>query len=324
MIFVVILGIYLIPVFETTDTSSVENSSDWMKSIPDGTPLNMITIPGTHNSATAYIQPAFFSRCQSRSISEQLNDGFRYLDIRLGTETEEDRVVLKLVNGSSDCRKKSSFSSGRLLLDNVLAQCYAFLDLYPNETVIFSVTQEGNDISASSFENLLYSYVSENSDYWLLTDEIPSLGEARGKLVLMRHYQDVADFGACSGIPLYWEDQAGFDNPDLSFEKYFCEGITLWVQDRHEFDNTEKWLSFITTLATCPVDYGSGEICLNFLSTNGSMKYGHPFAHANKLNGEFSEISLNPGIPYGWIILDFGTPSLAEIIYSCNFISQEK
>ena len=319
---IVLIGCFLIlPLFESPEINSVAGSADWMKNIPDSTPLNMIALPGTHDSAAEYVFPAFFARCQSRSISEQLNDGFRYLDIRLGVESGNDKVALDLMHGSAFCRKKLSPSSGKLRLDSVLAQCYAFLDLHPHETVVFTVSRENGDESVSSFENLLNSYVSQDPEYWLLTDAIPTLGEARGKLVLMRRYPDAAGLGTASGIPAYWEDQSGFDDPDLNYERCVAENITLWVQDRYEFDSSEKWLAFLTTLGTCPADYDRGELCINFLSTKGTLTYGHPYGYAKTLNGQLSALAEKSGSPNGWIILDFGTPELAQRIYSANFES---
>ncbi|MFH7010709.1 hypothetical protein ACHRV5_02490 [Flavobacterium sp. FlaQc-52] len=50
----------------------------WMRYIPDHKKLNDLTIPGTHDSGTypAYAS-SFLTKCQSMTITEQLNTGIR-------------------------------------------------------------------------------------------------------------------------------------------------------------------------------------------------------------------------------------------------------
>ena len=42
---------------------------------------------------------------------------------------------------------------------------------------------------------------------------MPTLGQARGKLVLLRRWEDEAGLGARAGLPLLWEDQKGHADP---------------------------------------------------------------------------------------------------------------
>ena len=119
----VVLGMLVLPLTEGADTTPVPGSADWMAALPDDTPLSALVIPGTHDSATQYVQLAYFSKCQALSVGEQLEAGFRYLDIRLG---DGDKGGLPLLmHGFTKC-KVSAFGSA-LTLDNVLADCYGFL-----------------------------------------------------------------------------------------------------------------------------------------------------------------------------------------------------
>ena len=58
------------------------------------------------------------------------------------------------------------------------------------------------------------------------------------------------------------------------------------------------------------------EAFINFLSTNGTPSYGHPYKYAQVLNKRLinSDIKLN-----GWVIVDFCSEKLAYRIYSENF-----
>ena len=304
------LLLLVIPLTETGDKTPVEGSADWMAALPDEKLLSELVIPGTHDSATQFVQLAFFSKCQALGIREQLEAGYRYLDIRLGAA---EAGKLQLMHGFTRC-KPGALSSDSLLLDAVLADCYAFLAAHPTETVLFAVKQEHGDESVSAFETLLDAYVSENEGFWLLTDSVPALGEARGRLVLLRRYEDAAGLGARAGIPFLWENQNGFSDLSLNAAKEDEGGWSLWVQDRYEFAAADKWNAFCAGMDAARARE-SGDIALHFLSTKGTLAYGHPMHFAKELNRRLTEANLALD---GWVIVDFGSAPLAERIYGTN------
>ncbi|MBR4296566.1 MAG: phosphatidylinositol phosphodiesterase, partial [Bacteroidaceae bacterium] len=57
------------------------NLCEWMKSVPDATPLCQLSIPGTHDSGALDGGEAF--QTQELTIEEQLEGGIRCFDIRL-------------------------------------------------------------------------------------------------------------------------------------------------------------------------------------------------------------------------------------------------
>lgn len=312
LILVVLLAavMYLVPLFEHVNNDPVEGSADWMAKLDGKLPLNEINLPGTHDSATQYVGLPFFSRCQDLSVRGQLNAGFRYLDIRLGDSDGR----LKLMHGFVNCKTGAAPWSGALYLDAVLKDCYAFLKEHPTETVVFAVKQEHGDLSASDFENLLAGYIAKNPDQWLLTDRIPTLEQARGRLVLMRRYEDEAGLGANSGIPMLWKDQNGHDDVSLHAAEE-DNGYLLRVQDRYCYGAGDKWNAFLAGLDTASTE--NGTISLHFLSTKGTLPFGHAYYFAGKLNPKLMKTEL-PG-RCGWIVVDFGTAKLAQMIYSTNF-----
>lgn len=305
-----VLAFFIIPMTETGDHTPVSGSADWMAGLPDEKLLNEIVIPGTHDSGTQFVQLAFFSKCQALGIREQLEAGFRYLDIRLGVDHHNG--VFQLMHGFTKC-KTGTFALDSLYLDSVLEDCYRFLLAHPTETVLFAVKQEHGDESVAIFEAMLDAYIRENEEYWLLTNTIPSLAEARGKLVLLRRYEDEAGLGVRAGIPFLWEDQKGADDPSLNT---VCvdNGYSLWVQDRFCYNTEDKWSAFSSGM-DAGREREAGDISLSFLSTKGSLAYGHPFFFAKALNNRLTESEL---LLDGWIIVDFASPSLAERIYAAN------
>ena len=133
-----------------------------------------------------------------------------------GTVTLNVGETLQLMHGFTSCKTGPMPWSGALTLDDVLAGCYAFLEAHPTETVLFAAKYEHGDASVPEVQQTLDAYIRKNPDRWLLTDTMPTLGQARGKLVLLRRWEDEAGLGARAGLPLLWEDQKGHADPYLN------------------------------------------------------------------------------------------------------------
>lgn len=296
---------YVIPLTERADNAEVAGSESWMAGLSDDLYLSEITVPGTHDSATKYVQLAFFSKCQSKTIGQQLESGYRYLDIRLGADGDR----LKLMHGFTNCKTGALPWSEPLYLEDVLADCYAFLDANPSETILFAVKQEHGEESIGEFESLLKGYIDADPNRWFVSANLPTLGESRGKVVLLRRWE------GSLGVPLIWEDQGGHDDVSLNTVGAEQETYTLWVQDRFCYGADDKWTAFKNGIAGS--ETGANSAAIQFLSTKGPLAYGHPYAFAKKLNPQLMELELPA--ESGWIVVDFASAPLAEHIYSTNF-----
>ncbi len=309
----------LLPNIQKADTYPVYGSENWMADVPDEQLLSELAIPGTHDSATQYVQLAYFSKCQSLSIGEQLNAGFRYLDIRLSPDGQE----LKLVHGFTNCRTGNALWSKKLYLSAVLQDCGEFLEKNPTECILFAVKKEDGNENISGFQKLLSDALLASDVPVLETSEIPTMGEARGKLVLFRRYEDELQIGAKAGIPLLWADQpkSGSDYVSPPYVDTENGGFVLRVQDRFEYNVNMKWDAFTETLRESA---SNGDVTLDFLSTKGPAKLGHPYRFAKKLNKkllkeDFSKEAYGKLQGGAWIIVDFGSPKLAEKVWKLNF-----
>ena len=189
----------------------------------------------------------------------------------------------------------------------MLRDCYAFLDAHPEETILFAVKQEHGGLSAAEFDALVQSYVQQNPERWLTPDALPTLGEARGKLLLLRRYEG-------AGLPLLWANQNGHDDTSLNAAAEENGSYTLWVQDRYEYGAADKWNAFLAGLDASQTD--STHAAVHFLSTKGTLPQGHPWYFAQKLNPQL--LALDAGKLSGWIVVDFLTPELAQAIYGAN------
>ena len=142
------------------ETLSNVSISDWMSVIRDDTRLTEITIPGTHDSCARkfHNEDAFgvmsgISKCQNLTITEQLNPGIRFLDIRCEVDASSHSV--KTVHGSTDCWNGDDY----YYLDYVFNDVYSFLDAHPSETVLISIKEDDGNNGVPHFTNAVYEYI---------------------------------------------------------------------------------------------------------------------------------------------------------------------
>ena len=63
---------WAIPLTERDDGVTASGAADWMNNVDGSLTLSELAIPGTHDSATQYVQLGFFSKCQAKDIRGQL------------------------------------------------------------------------------------------------------------------------------------------------------------------------------------------------------------------------------------------------------------
>ncbi|KAI4248054.1 MAG: hypothetical protein L6R40_001143 [Gallowayella cf. fulva] len=164
---------------------SSANLLSWMRSLKDDTPLSALSIPGTHNSPTCHrALPSV--RCQATSPPEQLDNGVRFFDIRVQPEAPLDpsKDGLILVHGVFPISL-----TGNKYLRDLLREVYTFLDRNPSETVIMSLKREGTgDATDAQLSRILRDHYADDPNRWFTAPRIPYLGEARGKIVLIRRF----------------------------------------------------------------------------------------------------------------------------------------
>ena len=216
-----VIALAVIPLTERVAKAPAAGAGDWMAALPNDRVISEIVIPGTHDCASQNAQRGFITKCQSLDIAQQLNIGARSLDVRLGAVD----ASLKLYHGFTKCKSSPLPWSAQIDLEDVLRDCYAFLDQHPGETILFAVKQEHGDLPDAEFDALLQTYVQRDADRWLTPDRLPTLGEARGKLVLLRRYEG-------AGLSLLWANQNGHDDTSRNTAAEDNGSYTLWVQDR--------------------------------------------------------------------------------------------
>ncbi|MBQ7653168.1 MAG: phosphatidylinositol-specific phospholipase C [Clostridia bacterium] len=268
-----------------------------MRKISDDTLLSSISIPGTHDSG-AYKSGLIHNlgRDQELTITQQLEVGVRFLDIRLDAQ----KGGLTVYHG---------FLNEHLSFDDVLLDCFAFLDKNPTETIIICIKQERKN----SITDKVHAYIEKDASKWFLENRVPTLGEVRGKLVLFRRFADNVDFGLnlYDGFP---ENTSGD----------FNNGVKCHVQDYYNYGSKKNMDAEWVAVEEC-LDYSKSsaenEYVINFTSgfyyvlgfipqIKKTAQYVHPrfIAYATEHAADC----------YGIVLFDFVSENLAYAVYTTN------
>ncbi|KAI9844413.1 MAG: hypothetical protein M1837_005614 [Sclerophora amabilis] len=206
----------------------------WMRDLKDETPLSALSIPGTHNSPTCHrALPSV--RCQAVGVREQLDNGVRFLDIRVQPESPDDpsKDGLILVHGVFPISL-----TGNKYLRDLVNEVSAFLDQNPSETVIMSIKREGpGKHTDQQLSRILKDHYAHDVNRWFTAPRIPDLGEARHKMVLMRRFT-IED-----GLKKEWDGQGWGINAETwayNTPNDMCRSGDICVQDFCEVLETEN------------------------------------------------------------------------------------
>ncbi|WP_181768091.1 phosphatidylinositol-specific phospholipase C [Streptomyces albidus (ex Kaewkla and Franco 2022)] len=204
----------------------------WMSQLPDGALLHELTIPGTHNSGAQYGGP--WTECQNTGIPAQLTGGVRFLDIRC-----------RLFDGSFAIHHGPSYQ--HLNFDDVLGSCRDFLAARPSETVLMRVKQEYSEESAEQFKTVFDDYLDGRGwrSLFRLDAALPTLGDARGKVVLL---------GDSDGLPgVRYGDAGLFDIQDAYMEEPGAKYPLIEDHFRKAVTQPGKlYVNFVSTAALLP------------------------------------------------------------------------
>uniref|UniRef100_A0A8C6S4Q3 Si:dkey-266f7.9 n=1 Tax=Neogobius melanostomus TaxID=47308 RepID=A0A8C6S4Q3_9GOBI len=160
------------PDYDDTPFPEFLNPS-WMSHLPDDQPLSEVTMPGTHNTMAVY--GGIYAECQTWSLASQLRAGVRFLDIRL-----------RHVNGNLTIHHGVSYQ--RAHFGHVLEGVVAFLTEFPTETVLMRVKEEFSE--TGDIYGAVVDYIHRFAHWDMLWHSrlVPTVGEARGKLIIMQDF----------------------------------------------------------------------------------------------------------------------------------------
>lgn len=206
----------------------------WMSQLEDESPLSALSMPGTHNSPTCHVAlPSV--RCQAVSVREQLENGVRFLDIRVQPENPSDpsKEGLVLVHSAFPISL-----TGNKYFRDMINEIQAFLDRNPSETIVMTVKREGVGRSTDQqLSTILRDHYAGDVNHWFTAPRIPTLGEARKKIVLIRRFElDERLHKEWDGAGWCIDAETWPDN----CEDGTCSGGQIRVQDFYEVGETEN------------------------------------------------------------------------------------
>ncbi|MDZ3952422.1 phosphatidylinositol-specific phospholipase C [Bacillus thuringiensis] len=230
------------------------HNSNWMSKIENDKKIGGISIPGTHGTMALHGATSIdenLTRNQTMTLSQQLNSGIRYVDMRVR-------------------RTKGSFAMHhgivyqKAMFGDVLRDTIQFLKDNPSETIVMRLKEEHDAESGSkSFEEIFNSYKNSNASYFWDPSSVPvseqnnpKLKDVRGKIVILQNFSASKQYG------IYYD--------------------SLNVQDNYEVTGNpdglyEKWSAVKNHLLAADLDKGN-ELYLNhFSGTGGASSFINNF-----------------------------------------------
>lgn len=301
-----------------TTYSSYVDGPCWMSHVDDNKYLDELSIPGTHDSGTCSVDndtepQSSQAKCQQDYIPTQLLEGIRYFDIRLGKADKNGDPGID--HGRCYLLKKDG---GYMHLSDVIGYFKTFLSEKPSEALIMLVSRGNDEATDESVTTAFAKVMGKDPDLFYTSSRVPTLGEVRGKIVLLRRFGLAGNSasGHTWGLDLtQWDDKIAA-HPDSSsmclvqnaqgFEaegkaddkKAYCTKV--YAQDHYERTGTDRieWVDMAlretANLTRGKVDVmdndGSKEQVLercwsiNYTSCTNHKQGSNPFTAARVVN----------------------------------------
>lgn len=213
--------------------------SSWMKDIPHDALISHLTIPGTHDSVARGRIP--FVRTQYLTITQQLPMGIRFLDLRLRVH---DDGVLYCYHGGIPAH----FPDGPVTFLSVMDEVWTFLrgpdgSQTPTETVLISINNDNASpeelADPAPFYRAVESAIAATASYpdgsprWFVEPVTPTLGQVRGRAVLLRRHKGDPEINHRSRLGLDLSKGWLDNNPEFTIVT--PTNIKLHLQDKWRY-----------------------------------------------------------------------------------------
>jgi len=237
-------AVCVLPYGQTIDLPDVPSGLlawDWMTGLPDSSPLALVSIPATHDAGTA-LGMTGWTRCQVLTIPAQLGLGVRGFDIRL----RQVNGILGIYHGQES--QKLSFQS-------VMEAFARFLAAHPKEFIVMRVREESKAVNPTQTFEAAFAKQTQAEPFGKLfyhatsRTEIPTIGQVRGKIVLLDNYGKLPDAIAYPNPTMSVQDD--YDTSDMD-KKY--KEIVAKFEDALGRKTGETWDVNYTSSSTLQVD----------------------------------------------------------------------
>lgn len=297
------------------------STNEWLKFIPDTTLISEINLPGTHDSAAISDNPfrAAWTN-QDRTITEQLNGGVRILDVRLKVRKTGENKIFKFITCHGDVKIRDDSNEFQDFA-SLMTECVNFLNANKSEFIV--MTLKIDDWFWNEDDRLyVLSQLEREIDFYkiaLTTSDLPTLGEVRGKILLLNRITDTQSLGA----PIDWDNATpgmyarGSRNYNLYVQDKW-KGFGFWNPPQEKCDLVFRVFS----------EKRQGEILLNF--TTGVTLVGGGIYIMRHILYYFGQIDASQRrLTFGWLMFDrafrqyytnkYGWVDIVKFIISSNF-----
>ncbi len=311
-----------------TAETAYSYADEWMAGIPDDALLSSVNIPATHDTGTAgvvedAIPGVSITSCQNFYYDEQLNMGARSFDIR-GNATKDDASAadVKIVHGGElwQCQEKDGSD---LTLQSIFNTSLGFLEKHKSETVILTVKPDAG--STVGLEHAVAEFIKSNEEKVYCGGDIPSMKEARGKIVFLRRFNLTQNYEGwverAMGFNLTNWDDISYKNYEYAYKLYDDGKNHVYIQDAYNTYGSEKWAYILGTMkqttgqdTSHPIEYNSWVI--NYTS----CARGTPLGLTREINPRLFKDEENciDNRFLGTVMLNFIDEPMSRLIYETN------
>jgi 1-phosphatidylinositol phosphodiesterase len=296
--------------------------SNWMSRLANSLKLSDLSIPGTHDSGARYpaSEPDRLTT-QTRSVREQLDNGIRFLDIRVRFTNGKFSLVHE-----STLLYEHEVAAGEtpvvLHFGAVRDMCKEFLAAHPRETIIMSLKPDADpegDQGGVSFQQRFNEYVANDPGLWYLENRIPALAEVRGKIVLFRRFAIAANTTLGINAVAFQSNTFVINGPP-----------TLKIQDQFDQTTTTRAAKFSAVKGLLDdalrTENGPEVLYVNFVSAagilNNDIDDDFPDAVAKDINPDvrrYFQDPLHAKGRFGIVVTDFEKTELNTLIAGTNY-----
>ena len=311
-----------------TAETAYSYANEWMAGIPDEALLSSINIPATHDTGTAgvvedLVPSVSITSCQNLYYDEQLNMGARSFDIRANaTKDDASAADVKIVHGGElwQCQEKNG---NDLTLQSILNTSLGFLEKHKSETVILTVKPDAG--STIGLEHAVAEFIKSNEEKVYCGGDIPSMKEARGKIVFLRRFNLTQNYEGwverAMGFNLTNWDDISYKNYEYAYKLYDDGKNHVYIQDAYNTYGSEKWAYILGTMkqttgqdTSHPIEYNSWVI--NYTS----CARGTPLGLTREINPRLFKDEENciDNRFLGTVMLNFIDEPMSRLIYETN------
>ena len=315
-----------------TNDTAYGYADEWMADIPDDALLSSVNIPATHDTGTAgvvqdLVASLSVTSCQNLYYDEQLNVGARSFDIR-GNATKDNASAadVKIIHGGDtwQCQEKDGSD---LTLQSIFNTSLAFLEKHPSETIILTIKPD--DGSTVGMEHAVAEFVKNHQEKVYTDGDIPSMKEARGKIVLIRRFKLTQNYEAwqtrAMGLDLTNWDDVSYRDYKYAYKTYDDGKNRVYIQDAYNTYDcdiySKKWEYIAGTMKqTTGIDTSHPIDSNSWVFNYTSCANGIPLNMTRDINSDLYKDKENciDNRFLGTVMLNFIDEPMSRLIYETN------